>query len=79
MAINGNQADSKTDDPDPQRHSREGGNHLGAGVLGAVQWRCIGPPRGGRVGAVAGDPVEPMVFYFGACAGGVWKTYDGGL
>ena len=64
MVINGSQADSKTGDSD---------------VLGAVQWRCIGPPRGGRVVAVAGDPVEPMVFYFGACAGGVWKTYDGGV
>ena len=47
-------------------------------LLGAVEWRCIGPPRGGRVVAVAGDPVDPAVFYFGACAGGVWKTYDGG-
>ena len=47
-------------------------------LLGAVRWRCIGPPRGGRVVAVAGDPVDPMVFYFGACAGGVWKTNDGG-
>ena len=47
-------------------------------LLGAVRWRCIGPPRGGRVVAVAGDPAEPMVFYFGACAGGVWKTTDGG-
>ena len=28
--------------------------------------------------AVAGDPINSMVFYFGACAGGVWKTYDGG-
>ncbi|MCI0896497.1 MAG: glycosyl hydrolase, partial [Chloroflexi bacterium] len=46
--------------------------------LGAIRWRCIGPPRGGRVVAVAGDPAEAMVFYFGACAGGVWKTYDGG-
>ena len=44
----------------------------------ALEWRCIGPYRGGRVVAVAGDPAEPMVFYFGACAGGVWKTLDGG-
>ena len=43
-----------------------------------LRWRCIGPPRGGRVVAVAGHPVDPMVFYFGACAGGVWKTIDGG-
>lgn len=47
--------------------------------LKALKWRCIGPVRGGRVVAVAGDPNDPMVFYFGACAGGVWKTIDGGL
>jgi hypothetical protein len=47
-------------------------------LLNALQWRCIGPPRGGRVVAVAGDPLHPAVFYFGACAGGVWKTDDGG-
>ena len=45
----------------------------------ALKWRCIGPARGGRVVAVAGDPVEPMVCYFGGCAGGVWKTIDGGV
>lgn len=28
--------------------------------------------------AVAGDPASPGVFYFGACAGGVWKTTDAG-
>src|SRR5215212_12057699 len=45
----------------------------------ALRWRCIGPPRGGRVVAVAGDPVNRMTFYFGACAGGIWKTEDGGV
>jgi hypothetical protein len=44
----------------------------------ALQWRCIGPPRGRRVVAVARDPLNPAVFYFGACAGGVWKTDDTG-
>jgi photosystem II stability/assembly factor-like uncharacterized protein len=29
--------------------------------------------------AVAGDPNDPAVFYFGACAGGVWKTVDAGV
>ena len=29
--------------------------------------------------AVAGDPHHPRSFYFGACAGGIWKTVDGGL
>src|SRR5688572_14705484 len=47
--------------------------------LDALKWRCIGPPRGGRVVAVSGDPVDRMTFYFGACAGGIWKTEDGGV
>ncbi|NWG22246.1 MAG: glycosyl hydrolase [Chloroflexi bacterium] len=45
---------------------------------GLLEWRCIGPFRGGRVVAVAGDPRDIGTFYFGACAGGVWKTVDGG-
>ncbi len=44
----------------------------------AMQWRSIGPYRGGRALAVAGVPGNPYVFYFGAVAGGVWKTTDGG-
>jgi len=48
-------------------------------LTGALEWRLIGPHRGGRVVAVAGDPASPLVFYFGACAGGVWKTINGGL
>ena len=44
-----------------------------------LEWRNTGPFRGGRVVAAAGDPVDQMVFYFGACGGGVWKTLDGGI
>ena len=47
-------------------------------VGNSMEWRCVGPFRGGRVVAVAGHPNENNVFYFGAVAGGVWKTYDGG-
>ena len=47
-------------------------------VFKAMEWRCIGPHRGGRSVAAAGDPDDPMTFYFGACNGGVWKTDDGG-
>lgn len=43
-----------------------------------MRWRLIGPFRGGRVEAVAGIPSNPLVYYFGAVAGGVWKTKDGG-
>ena len=55
------------------------GNGIAAiNPMTAMRWRCIGPPRGGRVVAVAGDPEDLAVFYFGACAGGVWKTTDAG-
>ncbi|HEX9057281.1 MAG TPA: hypothetical protein VF818_07085 [Ktedonobacterales bacterium] len=47
-------------------------------LFGSLEWRCIGPHRGGRVVAVAGHPTEPGTFYFGGCAGGVWKTTSGG-
>ena len=51
---------------------------LDSDLFETLEWRCIGPFRGGRVVAVAGHPTDPMVFYFGGCSGGVWKTYDGG-
>jgi photosystem II stability/assembly factor-like uncharacterized protein len=43
-----------------------------------MKWRLIGPYRGGRVLAVSGIPGDPNVYYFGAVAGGVWKTTDAG-
>jgi photosystem II stability/assembly factor-like uncharacterized protein len=45
---------------------------------GLLEWRCIGPFRGGRVITVAGDPRDANTFYFGAVCGGVWKTTDAG-
>src|SRR3954469_25589412 len=46
---------------------------------GLLRWRCIGPFRGGRVVTVAGSYHDPNTFYFGAVAGGIWKTIDAGL
>ena len=43
-----------------------------------LEWRQIGPFRGGRVIAVTGVVGEPSTYYFGAVAGGVWKTTNGG-
>jgi len=48
-------------------------------ALKVLQWRQIGPFRGGRSTAVAGVASQPMVFYFGGVGGGVWKTSDGGI
>src|SRR5437899_11307186 len=47
-------------------------------LYNALEWREIGPFRGGRVTAVAGHADQPLTFYFGG-TGGVWKTTDGGL
>ncbi|MDP2059576.1 MAG: glycosyl hydrolase, partial [Flavobacteriaceae bacterium] len=45
----------------------------------ALEYRLIGPFRGGRSAAVTGVEGEPNLFYFGATGGGVWKTQDGGI
>jgi photosystem II stability/assembly factor-like uncharacterized protein len=47
-------------------------------IYDAVQWRMLGPHRGGRAATVAGVASERNTFYFGATGGGVWKTTDGG-
>jgi photosystem II stability/assembly factor-like uncharacterized protein len=47
-------------------------------AFSGMKWRQIGPFRGGRVLAVTGVPGDPATFYFGAVAGGVWKTIDAG-
>ncbi len=44
----------------------------------ALEWRHIGPFRGGRSCAVTGVPNKPLLYYFGSTGGGVWKTTDGG-
>jgi len=46
--------------------------------MNGMDWRQIGPFRGGRVIAVTGVSSEPNTYYFGAVAGGVWKTTNGG-
>jgi photosystem II stability/assembly factor-like uncharacterized protein len=47
-------------------------------LLSKVNYRLVGPFRGGRSGAVAGSYTNKNTFYFGATGGGVWKTTDGG-
>lgn len=47
-------------------------------LFAELEYRMIGPTRGGRVTAVAGVASQPNVFYFGATGGGVWKSDDYG-
>ena len=44
----------------------------------SLEYRLLGPFRGGRSAAVAGVSSKPNLFYFGATGGGIWKTEDGG-
>src|SRR5260370_24865076 len=55
-----------------------GAQTLNENSLKGMKWREIGPFRGGRVLAVAGVAGDPNTYYFGAVAGGIWKTPDGG-
>jgi photosystem II stability/assembly factor-like uncharacterized protein len=43
-----------------------------------LQWRCIGPHRGGRTVGAVGIAEQPYTFFIGVNNGGVWKTDDAG-
>jgi len=47
-------------------------------TLAGMQWRFVGPYRGGRTLAVSGVVGDANTFYLGAVDGGVWKTIDAG-
>src|SRR2546430_16147338 len=47
-------------------------------ALRALHWRLVGPFRGGRAVAVAGDPPRPPLFFFRAAEGGGGETTNGG-
>ena len=47
-------------------------------LLKNVNYRLLGPFRGGRSAAVSGSYKQKNTFYFGATGGGVWKTTDAG-
>ena len=44
----------------------------------AIEYRLVGPYRGGRSATVTGVPGDRSTYYFGSVGGGVWKTTDGG-
>jgi len=49
-----------------------------AALVGDLVWRDVGPMRGGRAVAVAGNASQPDTFYMGSVGGGVWKTENSG-
>lgn len=54
------------------------GAALPENLYDALQWRMVGPFRGGRVNAVGGVSGDLTTAYFGSVGGGVWKTSDAG-
>ena len=63
----------------PATQSQEqGGAGYAPALFQDLQYRMVGPTRGGRVTAVAGHRDQPSTFYMGAPGGGVWKTTDYG-
>ena len=47
-------------------------------LYSGMQWREIGPFRGGRSVAATGVVGDPLTYYMGTVGGGVWKTTDAG-
>ena len=47
-------------------------------LIDGLEYRLVGPWRGGRVTAVTGVPDKPHLYYMGAAGGGVWKTENAG-
>lgn len=52
--------------------------NVDASDLSGLEYRMVGPYRGGRVTAVAGVVGQPHTYYFGSTGGGVWRTDDAG-
>jgi photosystem II stability/assembly factor-like uncharacterized protein len=51
---------------------------LDQSLYSSLEWRMIGPFRGGRTIGATGVRGQPNVFYVGVNNGGVWKTTDYG-
>jgi len=47
-------------------------------LYSGMEWRSIGPFRGGRAGTATGVIDNPNLYYMGTAGGGVWKTTDAG-
>ena len=47
-------------------------------LYNSIEYRLIGPFRGGRAGTAVGVLNNPNLYYMGTAGGGVWKTQDAG-
>src|SRR5579884_3213010 len=63
----------------PLLTSRSLAETVPSNTFDGMRWRLVGPFRGGRSETAVGVPGDPNLYYFGAVAGGVWKTTNGGI
>ena len=61
-----------------QAPNQNNGTSFQEELYNGLEWRLVGPFRGGRAGTVAGLENHPNLYYMGTAGGGVWKTMDGG-
>ncbi len=61
-----------------KKKSKQATTQIPETLYSSLEYRLLGPFRGGRSAAVTGVPGQPNLFYFGATGGGVWKTTNGG-
>ena len=60
------------------QEAEDGAGAYAEELWGGLEWRNVGPPRGGRSIAAAGSGARPFEYYMGTTGGGLWKTTDGG-
>jgi len=61
-----------------KRNKKESAENYSESLYNSIQWRLVGPFRGGRAGTVSGVIDNPNLYYMGTAGGGVWKTTDAG-
>jgi len=61
-----------------QRRKKAAAPAIAPELVKGIEYRELGPFRGGRSAAVTGVPGQPNLFYMGATGGGVWKTDNAG-
>ena len=61
-----------------QRKSKMTSTSFDQTLYNGMEWRLVGPFRGGRAGTVCGVVGNPNLYYMGTAGGGVWKTEDAG-
>ena len=71
---------STTSDLSAQRKKSRNSNMVkySESLYNSMQWRLVGPFRGGRAGTASGVLGNPNLYYMGTAGGGVWKTTDAG-